>query len=203
MGGNALVAVLVVVTLGVAACGSTEMVSSSAPSAASISSADPLAQPESDMPTASVSPAPVNPLEPESSDSEAPPFSLVPSQERVIACLAAEQAFASSPKVLVVKENGATNRVPTYKEIAAYDKAWHAAMDLDTVEPELQEMSRFFSQRVFLLQAAAAKDPELVKEAAGMNAIGFTTDGERSILDLWNPQLLNDACAAVGTNTNF
>jgi len=150
-----------------------------------------------------MTPVPAKPLEPESANSEVPAFSVVPSQERVIACRAAEQAFESSPKVLVVKENGTTNRVPTNKEIAAYDKAWHAAMDLDKVEPELQEMSRFFSQRVFLLEAAAAQDPELVKEAAGMNAVAFTTDGERSILDLWNPQLLDDACAAVGSITNF
>lgn len=203
MRGSWLIAVLALVALGVAACGSTETVSSSPPSTASSSSAVPLTQTESDMPTASISPTPVESLKPESANSETPPFSLVPSQERVIACRAAELAFTSSPKVLVVKENGTTNRVPTNKEIAAYDEAWHAAMDLVTVEPELREMSRFFSQRVLLLQAAAAKDRELVKEAAGMNAIGFTTDGERSILDLWNPQLLNDACAAIGSITNF
>ena len=203
MRGNAVVTVLVVVALAVAACGSTETVSSSVSSTASVSSPDPLAQPESDTPTASMTPVPAKPLEPESANSEVPAFSVVPSQERVIACRAAEQAFESSPKVLVVKENGTTNRVPTNKEIAAYDKAWHAAMDLDKVEPELQEMSRFFSQRAFLLEAAAAQDPELVKEAAGMNAVAFTTDGERSILDLWNPQLLDDACAAVGSITNF
>jgi len=69
---------------------------------------------------------------------------LTASKERVLACRAAERAFATSPETLVVKSNGATNRIPTSKEVSAYEKAWRAAMALNTVEPELQEMSRYF-----------------------------------------------------------
>jgi hypothetical protein len=142
--------------------------------------------------------------EPSDSVSESPEFSLTASKERVLACRAAERAFATSPELLVVKPNGATNRIPTSKEVSAYEKAWRAAMALNAVEPELQEMTRFFGQRSLLLGAAALQDRELVRQAAMLDVTIFTTGGdERSPLDLWNGALLDEACAAVGSVTAF
>ena len=133
-----------------------------------------------------------------------PMFSSSPTPERVIACRAAERAFSTSPKPLVIRRNGSTNRVPSSREVIAYEEAMHAAMDLGRVEPELQEMSTYFFSRVALFRAAAGQDRKLVKEAAGIGKF-ISTPGEpdRSLLDLHNAPMLDQACASVGSFTTF
>ncbi len=155
------------------------------------------------QPSVNVETPPVIAPEPLATET-APPFSATPSRERVIACRAAEQAFATSPKPLVIRENGSTNRIPRDREIAAYKAAMHAAFDLEAVEPELGEMSFYFFQRLGLLRAAAAQDGELVKKSAGIGVTLSTPGGpDRSPLDLRDATLLDDACAAVGSVTTF
>ena len=45
-----------------------------------------------------------------------PTWAETPTKERVVACRAAEAAFAASPEPLVIRRDGTTNRIPTYEE---------------------------------------------------------------------------------------
>lgn len=127
-----------------------------------------------------------------------------PTPQRVIACRAAERAFASSPKPLVVEPDGNVNRVPTTRELAAYEDAMYATLNLATVESQLDEMYRFFFQRVGLLRAVISGDKESIRNAAGLDVEVTVPDGStRSPLGMNNSDLLNSACASVGSLTNF
>lgn len=74
-----------------------------------------------------------------------------------------------SPGPLVINPDGSTDRTPSEKEITAYEYAMQAAMNLSVVEPGLNEMSRYFLQRVGLLREAFAQDKEGCQNWRGNN----------------------------------
>lgn len=125
-----------------------------------------------------------------------------PSKERVIACRAAEAAFAASPEPLVIRKNGTTNRVPSYEEYELAVEARRKAMDLEQVEFGLMMMTLYWWDKVSILSAAISENPAKMKKL--VNGGAFIMGGDGKPVDFWDGiELLNDACATVGTVTSF
>lgn len=131
-----------------------------------------------------------------------PSFSSTPSKERVEACRASEAAFAASPEAIGFSENGKTTRIPSYEEYELSREAWRRASDLESVEPGLRLMTFYWWDRTSLYGAAASGDRKLVRKA--LRPGNFLMGGNGQPVDFWGGiELLNDACAAVGSVTNF
>lgn len=131
-----------------------------------------------------------------------PSFGASPSKERVEACRASEAAFAASPEAIGFSENGQTTRIPSYEEYELAREAWRRASDLEDVEPGLSLMTNYWWDQSSLLGAATTGDRKLVRKA--LNPGNFLIGGNGQPVDFWGGiELLNDACAAVGSVTNF
>ena len=131
-----------------------------------------------------------------------PSFASTPTKERVEACRASEAAFDASPAPLAISDNGKTNRVPSYEEYDLAREAWRRASDLEEVEPGLRLMAVYWWDRASLTGAAATGDRKLVRKA--LKPGNFLMGGNGQPVDFWaGVELLNDACAAVGSVTSF
>lgn len=131
-----------------------------------------------------------------------PTFASTPTKERVEACRASEATFEAMPASLAISDNGKTNRVPSYQEYELAMEAWRRASDLEEVEPGMRLMTEYWWDRSKLTQAAATGDRKLVLKA--LNPGNFLIGGNGQPVDFWaGVELLNDACAAVGSVTSF
>jgi hypothetical protein len=130
-----------------------------------------------------------------------PTWGETPTKERVVACRAAEAAFAASPEPLVIRRNGTTNRIPTYEEYELALEARRKAMDLEQVEFGLMMMTVYWWEKISILSAAISGNPKKMKKLVYEGTFIWRGDGP---VDFWDGiELLNDACATVGTVTSF
>lgn len=122
--------------------------------------------------------------------------------ERVLACRAAEAAFAAQPAPLVLKPNGRTNRVPSIEEYDLAMEAYRKAFKLQQVEFGLNLMWLYWGDMRTMLAAAMSGDPADVKKI--VNDQTFIMGGDGKPVDFWaGAELLNNACASVGAVTKF
>jgi len=92
--------------------------------------------------------------------------------------------------------------VPSYEEYELAVEARRKAMDLQQVEFGLMMMNLYWADKVSLLSAAISGDRARMKELVDGGT--FIMGGDGKPVDFWDGiELLNDACATVGTVTSF
>jgi hypothetical protein len=179
------------------AAGPTVTVTAPAPTSAS-APASPEAVPEPEPSVSTLAPGEVAPqnMRPR------PTWAETPTKERVLACRASEAAFAASPEPLAIRRNGTTNRIPTYEEYELALEARRRAMDLEQVEFGLMMMTVYWWDKISILSAAMSGNPKKMKKLVYEGT--FIWGGDGKPVDFWDGiELLNDACATVGTVTSF